>query len=340
MTAYASPGTKKNLGLVNGDTGKIERIEQKGDGFEIVMKHDDGRTSTLPPTYKNITHGYASTVHAAQGLGKSEVYWLNGKNPTDRNMAMVAMTRSKDDFKVYSTPQRLEKLAQGIDEFHFKKSAQEIQQAEQKNQAQRQVFNKESKRIDQKVNDRLQANRAVVQQHEEVGKKLDETVERWNNAKTKIKQYTAAKEQCEDQRKALGLFDFKAKKSADQEIAQCDIKIAEHEKKRDRRAERGKQLQAQYFDGEELAEQANEKIQKDEKWIKQDSTVKGFEIANHLFGDYSKGRTVQEQLKSGLQYAAMEQQIREREQEEMKIKQQQPVQNNIQKHGREYGQSM
>lgn len=99
----------RHLNVVNGHTGVVERFDHTADGtvrvvvrLESEVKQDEGRhVSVDPAAYAHLSLGYASTVHKAQGQGKEEVRQLANLGMTDRQLALVAFTRTKRTFALY-----------------------------------------------------------------------------------------------------------------------------------------------------------------------------------------------------------------------------------------------
>lgn len=88
----------KKLGVRNGDLATISKIN----AHEFVAILDSGEQVVIPKSYTHIDYGYALTVHKSQGMtiDKASVYidspyW-------DRNLAFVAMTRHRDNLKIYA----------------------------------------------------------------------------------------------------------------------------------------------------------------------------------------------------------------------------------------------
>lgn len=70
--------------------------------LESDIQADEGRRVTFNPAdYKNFQHAYASTVHKAQGQGKEKVYHLADTGMADRQLSLVAFTRTKRAYKLY-----------------------------------------------------------------------------------------------------------------------------------------------------------------------------------------------------------------------------------------------
>lgn len=99
----------RDMAVINGNVGSIERFERSPAGklrvvvrLESDSKADEGRKVTVEPsTYAQLTHAYASTVHKAQGQGKTEVRQLANLGMTDRQLSLVAFTRTKQSFSLY-----------------------------------------------------------------------------------------------------------------------------------------------------------------------------------------------------------------------------------------------
>lgn len=97
------------LNVVNGNGGIVEAFGRDADGrltltvrLESDVKADEGRrVRVVPAEYKNLQHAYASTVHKAQGQGKERVYHLADTGMTDRQLSLVAFTRTKGSYKLY-----------------------------------------------------------------------------------------------------------------------------------------------------------------------------------------------------------------------------------------------
>lgn len=92
----------KEMGVVNGTRGWVERIEQYDNEIErLGVRLDDGRLVEFTLNdYNRIQHGYASTIHQAQGMTVDSTYLLIS-NSMNANLAYVGMTRHKQDLHVY-----------------------------------------------------------------------------------------------------------------------------------------------------------------------------------------------------------------------------------------------
>ncbi|HDR8994416.1 TPA: relaxase domain-containing protein [Burkholderia vietnamiensis] len=107
--------SKKNadLGVVNGDGGKITGITAKDDGtghlinVTLVSEIADrnGREITVDTgDFRSFTHNYAMTTHKSQGQGVDSVYAFFGERGAmmlDNNMGLVSYTRHKVDYQAF-----------------------------------------------------------------------------------------------------------------------------------------------------------------------------------------------------------------------------------------------
>lgn len=104
------------LNVVNGNSGVVESFGRDDEGrltlivrLESEVKADEGRrVRVVPAEYKNLQHAYASTVHKAQGQGKERVYHLADTGMTDRQLSLVAFTRTKGAYKLYGADSDLD----------------------------------------------------------------------------------------------------------------------------------------------------------------------------------------------------------------------------------------
>jgi len=122
------------LGLANGDRGIIQNFETTRAGTFVTMAlqsdvpEKNGKVIRLNlSTFDRIDHAWANTNHAAQGQGKDHVFWLASAGPNlDRNMAMVAFTRTKKTFQNFCSQDHLSRIKDQIQDWGEKKSAQEM----------------------------------------------------------------------------------------------------------------------------------------------------------------------------------------------------------------------
>ncbi|MDD5470500.1 MAG: Ti-type conjugative transfer relaxase TraA [Sideroxydans sp.] len=92
----------KATGVKNGKLGTVENIERDGeDSCRMSVRGDDGKLATFSTGYYDrIDHGYATTVHKAQGVTVERAYVLSG-SMHDRELSYVSMSRSRQETKLY-----------------------------------------------------------------------------------------------------------------------------------------------------------------------------------------------------------------------------------------------
>ena len=87
------------IGILNGDRGTVERADDNG--VTIALRR--GGEVTLPFDYLDaghLIHGYATTIHKAQGLTVDEVFVL-GDDTYAHEHGYTALTRGRDANRVY-----------------------------------------------------------------------------------------------------------------------------------------------------------------------------------------------------------------------------------------------
>lgn len=83
---------ERSLGVKNGSLGTIEQV----DHARMAVRLDDGRQVAFDhKNYGDITHGYAATIHKAQGVTVDRVHVLATPG-LDRHAAYVALSRHRD----------------------------------------------------------------------------------------------------------------------------------------------------------------------------------------------------------------------------------------------------
>ena len=113
----------------NNDIGTVTGIRKpKGKkGWVVAITLDDGRKVEVDTAkFHHIGYAYARTAHSAQGLGADSVYWLARGGMLDRNMGLVAMTRTKENFHAFATPEEAGRLASALDEWGQKETVKEL----------------------------------------------------------------------------------------------------------------------------------------------------------------------------------------------------------------------
>src|SRR3546814_686568 len=83
---------ERSLEVKNGTLGTIERVSESN----MAVRTDDGRSVTFDiKDYRDFDHGYAATIHKAQGMTVDRTHVLATPG-MDRHGAYVAMSRHRD----------------------------------------------------------------------------------------------------------------------------------------------------------------------------------------------------------------------------------------------------
>jgi Ti-type conjugative transfer relaxase TraA len=83
---------ERSLGVKNGSLGTIQQV----DHARMAVRLDDGRQVAFDhKNYGDVTHGYAATIHKAQGVTVDRVHVLATPG-LDRHAAYVALSRHRD----------------------------------------------------------------------------------------------------------------------------------------------------------------------------------------------------------------------------------------------------
>ncbi len=101
----------RDLGVKNGSFGVVEEIDN--DQLRVRMDtdgNDKARSVTIAPDhYAAFDHGYACTIHKSQGATVDKAYVL-GSRTMDHHLSYVAMTRHRDEMRLYGEPAALRRL--------------------------------------------------------------------------------------------------------------------------------------------------------------------------------------------------------------------------------------
>jgi len=88
---------ERSLGVKNGSLGRIESLT----AARIAVQLDDGRTVAFDvKDYNQVDHGYAATIHKAQGVTVDRTFVLATPG-LDRHAAYVALSRHRDGVELY-----------------------------------------------------------------------------------------------------------------------------------------------------------------------------------------------------------------------------------------------
>lgn len=106
----------RDLGVKNGSFGVVE--ETDNDRLRVRLDTDGNEKSKsitiAPDHYAAFDHGYACTIHKSQGATVDNAYVL-GSNTMDRHLSYVAMTRHRDEMRLYGEPAALRRLGRNQD---------------------------------------------------------------------------------------------------------------------------------------------------------------------------------------------------------------------------------
>lgn len=88
---------ERELGVKNGSLGTVEQLDRS----RMAVRLDDGRHVAFDlKDYADVTHGYAATIHKAQGLTVDRVHVLATPG-LDRHAAYVALSRHRDEVHLH-----------------------------------------------------------------------------------------------------------------------------------------------------------------------------------------------------------------------------------------------
>ena len=88
---------ERSLGVKNGSLGRVDSIT----AVRMAVQFDDGRTVAFDlKDYAEVDHGYAATIHKAQGVTVDRTYVLATPG-LDRHAAYVAMSRHRESVQLH-----------------------------------------------------------------------------------------------------------------------------------------------------------------------------------------------------------------------------------------------
>ncbi len=91
----------KSLNVKNGEVGEIKSIDKSGK-VEIRLENGSHKTINLNTQYNYICHGFAVTDYKSQGqTSKNVIYHADASKGINFNQAYVAITRGKEDVKIF-----------------------------------------------------------------------------------------------------------------------------------------------------------------------------------------------------------------------------------------------
>src|SRR5665213_3518565 len=95
----------RDLGVKNGMLGTVEQAEEGRLGVRLDSARGPGQgraVSVSMADYAAVDHGYAVTIHKAQGATVDRAYVLASGTMMDRHLTYVAMTRHRDEAQLYA----------------------------------------------------------------------------------------------------------------------------------------------------------------------------------------------------------------------------------------------
>jgi Ti-type conjugative transfer relaxase TraA len=93
----------KLLGMMNGDLATVTAVTERHGDTEITAQLDEGRTRTWRVRdHPHVEHGYALTVHKAQGASVERAYVLAHENMSAREWSYVAGSRAREAVHLYA----------------------------------------------------------------------------------------------------------------------------------------------------------------------------------------------------------------------------------------------
>ncbi|WP_244910406.1 Ti-type conjugative transfer relaxase TraA, partial [Agrobacterium rosae] len=95
----------RDLGVKNGMLGRVEAVEPNAIQIRLdgsFAGQNDARLLSLPvKDYQSFDHGYATTIHKAQGATVDRAFVM-ASSTMDRHLTYVAMTRHRDQATLYA----------------------------------------------------------------------------------------------------------------------------------------------------------------------------------------------------------------------------------------------
>jgi Ti-type conjugative transfer relaxase TraA len=125
----------RELGVKNGMLGTVERAEEDRLTVRLDSAEGPGLGHTVEVStadYAAIDHGYATTIHKAQGATVDRAYVLASKS-MDRHLTYVAMTRHRDGVALYAGRDEfsnMDSLAGRLSRAQLKETTLDYDQAE------------------------------------------------------------------------------------------------------------------------------------------------------------------------------------------------------------------
>lgn len=126
----------KQIGVDNADFARIQSIRfNKSGQLEIRAQMDDGRSVAFEVgegkgQYQNFDHGYAMTVHKAQGVTVDRTFVMPSDSMSGREWAYVANSRSRLETKLYVIRDQLDELTKTMSRSQAKETSLDFKLAD------------------------------------------------------------------------------------------------------------------------------------------------------------------------------------------------------------------
>jgi len=172
----------KTTGAKNGKLGTVENIERDGeDSCRMSVRGDDGKLATFSTKdYDRIDHGYATTVHKAQGVTVDRAYVLSG-SMHDRELSYVSMSRSRQETKLYVDSSKYKSaasLARQMNTSHQKGTTLDADKSDRKTEQQPTPTKDELvQRLRSKIDEQAQQQRPAAPPEQQPTRKAEKPAE-------------------------------------------------------------------------------------------------------------------------------------------------------------------
>jgi conjugative relaxase-like TrwC/TraI family protein len=114
----------KLLGMMNGDLATVTALAERRGEVEITAQLDEGRTRTWRVSdHPHVEHGYALTVHKAQGASVERAYVLAHESMSAREWSYVAGSRAREAVHLYAERNTADDLVRIMERSHKKDTA-------------------------------------------------------------------------------------------------------------------------------------------------------------------------------------------------------------------------
>ena len=114
----------KLLGMMNGDLATVTTLTERHGEIEITAQLDEGRARTWRVNdHPYVEHGYALTVHKAQGASVERSYVLAHESMSAREWSYVAGSRAREAVHLYAERDTADDLERIMERSHKKDTA-------------------------------------------------------------------------------------------------------------------------------------------------------------------------------------------------------------------------